>query len=75
MALTKADLGNRLRAIRYGHGLDVKTAAKRIGISQRRLQQIERGRDVLSLREGLLAAKAYKVEPRLLAGIKMPVGR
>ena len=46
---THADIGTRVRALRYEAGLTLKDVSKELGVSEQMMSQIERGVNQLSL--------------------------
>lgn len=57
--MSHADIGTRIRALRYEAGLTLESVAGELGISAQMMSQIERGVNQLSLLNADKLAKLY----------------
>ena len=63
-------IGNRLKYLRKTRGLTRKKAAVKLNIKEERLQDLETGREGLTLEEAIKYADTYNVSLEYIAGRK-----
>lgn len=71
-ALSRKDIGARLRALRLERGLSQVELAKLIGSHQTALSQVEVGRRGVSLQQVVKLARALRVTPDQILGQAQP---